>query len=67
MVFIPKGRKKTLHGRIWKFLGTVSHEMVGQKGCEIEKGHMSPDHVHMLVKIPLNYSVAEVIRHIKGK
>ena len=36
-------------------------------GCQIEEGHMVKDHVHMLIKIPPKYSVAEVIGYIKGK
>jgi putative transposase len=67
IVFIPKGRKRTLYGKIRKFLGPVFHEMAGQKGCKIEAGHMLTDHVHMLVKIPPKYAVAEVIGYIKGK
>lgn len=31
------------------------------------EGHMVQDHVHMLIKIPPKYSVAEVIGYIKGK
>jgi putative transposase len=31
------------------------------------EGHMVQDHVHMLIKIPPKYSVAEVVGYIKGK
>ena len=31
------------------------------------EGHMVVDHVHMLMKIPPKYAVAEVIGYIKGK
>ena len=67
IVFIPKGHKKELYGQIRRFLGPVFHEMAGQKGCQIEEGHMAKDHVPMLIKIPPKYSVAEVIGYIKGK
>ena len=67
IVFIPKGRKKGLYGKIRRFLGPVFHEMARQKGCQIEEGHMVQDHVHMLIKIPPKYSVAEIIGYIKGK
>jgi putative transposase len=67
IVFIPKGRKKELYEKIRKFLGPVFHKMAEQKGCAIEEGHMVQDHVHMLIKIPPKYSVAEVIGYIKGK
>ena len=66
-MFIPKGRKKVLYGKIRKFLGPVFHEMAQHRGSEIVEGHMVGDHVHMLIKIPPKYAVAEVIGYIKGK
>ena len=38
-----------------------------RKECKIEKGHMMPGHVHMLISIPPKYPVAEVIGYLKGK
>ena len=67
VVFIPKGRKKTLYGKIRKFLIPLFHELAGQRGSKILEGHMVADHVHMLLKIPPKYSVAEVIGYMKGK
>ena len=67
VVFIPKGRKKSLYGKIRKFLGPVFHELAGQRRSEIMEGHMVQDHVHMLIRIPPKYSVSEVIGYIKGK
>ena len=66
-VFIPKGRKKGLYGKIRKYLGPVLHDLARQRGSEIVEGHMVVDHVHMLMKIPPKYAVAEVIGYIKGK
>jgi|SRR5512137_1034796 putative transposase len=67
IVFIPKGRKKGLYGKIRKYLGPVLHDLARQRGSEIVEGHMVVDHVHMLMKIPPKYAVAEVIGYIKGK
>jgi len=67
VVFIPKGRKKELYGKIRKFLGPVLHDLAGQRGSKILEGHMVQDHVHILIKIPPKYSVAEVVGYIKGK
>src|SRR5215813_4235654 len=67
VVFLPKGRKKTLYGKIRGFLGPVLRERVGQRGSTIVEGHMVPDHVHMLIRIPPKYAVAEVIGSIKGR
>ncbi len=67
IVFVPKKRKKALYGKIRKFLVTVFHELAGQRYCKIVEGHMVQDHVHMLIKIPPKYSVAEIVGYIKGK
>ncbi len=67
IVFIPKGRKKVLYGKVRKYLGPVFHELASQRSSTILEGHMVKDHVHMLIKIPPKYSVAEVIGYIKGK
>ena len=67
VVFVPKGRKKELYGKIRKFLGPVFHELAGQRGSKIMEGHMVQDHVHILLKIPPKYAVAEVIGYMKGK
>jgi len=45
----------------------VFHELAGQRGSKIVEGHMVQDHVHMLIRIPPKYAVAEVIGYIKGK
>jgi putative transposase len=67
VVFIPKGRKKTLYGKIRKFLGPGLRELAGQRGSPILEGPMVQDHVHMLSRIPPKSAVAEVIGSTKGK
>lgn len=67
VVFVPKYRKKVLYGKIRNYLGPLFHELSNQRGSKILEGHMVQDHVHMLIKIPPKYSVAEVIGYIKGK
>jgi len=67
IVFIPKGRKKVLYGQIRKFLGPVFRELALQRECTILEGHMIQDHIHMMIRIPPKYSVAEVVGYIKGK
>lgn len=67
VVFIPKGRRKVLYGKVRHYLGKVFHELASQRGSQIIEGHMVQDHVHMLIAIPPKYSVAEVIGYIKGK
>ena len=67
IVFIPKYRKKQLYGELRRYLGEVFQKLARQKECEIEEGHLQPDHVHMLISIPPKYSVSQVIGYIKGK
>ena len=66
-MFVPKCRRKALYGKIRRFLGPVFHELARQRESKIEEGNMVQDHVHMLIRIPPKYSVAEVIGYIKGK
>ncbi len=67
VVFIPKCRRKALYGVTRKKLGEVFHQLARQKECEIEEGHIMPDHIHMLISIPPKYAVSSVIGYIKGK
>ena len=67
IVFIPKKRKKVIFGVIRKHLGSVLHELAGQKECKILEGHLMSDHVHMCISIPPKYSVSNVVGYIKGK
>lgn len=67
VVFIPKCRRKTLYGELRKHLGEVFKRLASQKESRIEEGHLMPDHVHMLIRIPPKYSVSQVIGFIKGK
>ena len=67
VVFIPKYRMKSIFGQIREELGDVFRRLAAQKDCEIEEGHLMPDHVHMMISIPPKYAVSQVIGFIKGK
>ena len=67
VVFIPKGRKKELYGKIREYLKKVFHELARQRSCEIVEGYMAGDHVHMCTAIPPKYAVSEVVGYLKGK
>jgi putative transposase len=64
VVFIPKRRKKALYGKIRSFLGPVLRELAEQRGSPILEGHRVQDHVHMRIRMPPKYAVAEVIGYI---
>jgi putative transposase len=67
VVFIPKYRRQALYQELRRHLGEIFRTLVEPKECRIEKGHLLPDHVHMLVAIPPTYAVAQVVGFIKGK
>ncbi|SFW74658.1 putative transposase, partial [Desulfovibrio desulfuricans] len=58
--------------RFWTFFLTLSRTAMLQslckyKGVEILKGHLMPDHIHMLVSIPPKISVSSFMGYLKGK
>ena len=67
IVCVPKGRQKELYGKVRKFVAPVFHELASQRRSQILEGHMVQDHVHMLIRIPPQYAVAEVVGYLKGK
>lgn len=67
VVWIPKGRRKSLFGHIRKDVGDMMHDLARQKESKILEGHLQPDHVHVLISIPSKYSVSQVVGFIKGK
>lgn len=67
IIFVPKLRKKRLYGDIRPRLGQIFHALAAQKDCHITKGHLMPDHVHILIEIPPKYKVSEVVGFLKGK
>jgi putative transposase len=67
VIFIPKGRRKTLYGQLREYLGEVFKALARQKESRIEEGHLMPDHVHTMISIPPKYAVSQVVGFIKGK
>jgi putative transposase len=60
VVFIPKGRRKALYGKIRKLLGPVLRALAGQQGSTILAGPMVQDHVYRLIRIPSTYVIASL-------
>jgi len=67
IVFIPKCRRKVLYGQVRQNLGEVFHQLARQRESQILEGHLRPDHVHMMIRIPPKHSVSSVVGYIKGK
>ena len=67
IVFAPKYRRKEIYGKLWKDIGEILRKLCEQKGAEIIEAEACPDHIHMLVSIPLYISIAHFMGYLKGK
>jgi len=67
VIFIPKRRRRVLYGELRQHLGEIFRNLARQKESRIEEGHLLPDHVHMMISIPPQYAVSQVVGFIKGK
>jgi putative transposase len=65
--FIPKGRRKALYSPLRTAWGGVFRELARQQESKVEEGHLRPDPVHMLLSIPPQYAVSQVVGYRKGK
>ena len=67
IVFTPKYRRKIIYEKYRRDLGEILRSLCDWKGVEIIEGHMTPDHVHMLVSIPPKLSVSSFMGYLEGK
>ena len=56
-----------IYGQIQKDVGEILSMLCRRKGIELIEGKLMKDHVHLLVRIPPKYSVAEIMGYRKGK
>jgi putative transposase len=66
-VFITKYRKSVLKGDIAKEIRKLTREICRTHDIEIVKGHIRPDHIHLLLDVPPKMSPSKVMQAIKGK
>ena len=67
IVFAPKYRRQVIYGIIKTDIGKILRKLCAQRGVEIIEAELCPDHIHMLVSIPPNLSVAAFVGYLKGK
>jgi putative transposase len=67
IVFAPKYRRQEIYGQIKADIGQIIRKLCEQKKVEILEAQACPDHIHMLVSIPPNLSVAQFVGYLKGK
>ena len=67
IVFTPKYRRKVIYYQLRADIQKIIKDLCKWKGIEIIEGHMMPDHIHLLLSIPLKYSVSQIMGYLKGK
>ena len=66
-VWTTKYRKSVLSGQVALRLREVIREVCRTHEIEILQGHVSKDHVHILVSAPPNMSASKIMQYVKGK
>jgi putative transposase len=66
IVWITKYRKPVLGGKIAERVRELLRGVCKNNETEILAGHVSKDHVHLLVSIPPHLSVSKLVQYMKG-
>ena len=67
IIFAPKYRRQVIYAKIKADIGQILRKLCEIKKVEILEANACPDHIHMLLKIPPNLSVAQFMGYLKGK
>ena len=67
LVWITKYRKPALRGAVGLRVRELIRKMCATLDVEIIKGHVAVDHVHLLVSVPPQLAVSELMQRIKGR
>ncbi len=67
IVWITKYRKPILRGEIGKRVRELIRQTSASLDVYIIKGHVSKDHVHLLVSVPPNLAISELVKRLKGR
>ena len=67
LVWTTKYRYRVLSGKIAPRARDVLRVICQELDAAIVKGHLSQDHVHMLLSVPPHLSISKLVQHLKGK
>ena len=67
VVWITKYRKPVLRGEVAIRLREMVRQTCATLDVYIVSGHVSSDHVHLLVSIPPNVAVSDFVQRVKGR
>ena len=67
IVWITKYRHQVLKGEVAERVRDIVREVCRQAGVDILKGHISADHVHVMLSIPPQVTISRLVQRMKGK
>lgn len=67
VVWVTKYRKRVLAGPVGLRARDIIREICGELDVRILKGHLSADHVHLMLSIPPKQAVSRLVQRLKGK
>ena len=67
LVWVTKYRKPVLVGPVGMRPRELIREVCGRFDVHILKGHVSKDHVPLLLSIPPQVTISRLVQHLKGK
>lgn len=67
VVWITKYRKPVLHGQVALRLRELIRQTCATLEVHILSGHVSVDHVHLLVSVPPNVAISDLVQRLKGR
>jgi putative transposase len=67
VVWVTKYRYKVLSGEVALRARDIIRQVCMSREIKILKGHVSRDHVHLLVSCPPALSVSQMMQYVKGK
>ena len=66
LVWVTKYRKSVLSGKIATRTRELIRQICSNNDVQILSGHVSKDHIHLLVSIAPHLSVSKLVQYLKG-
>jgi putative transposase len=66
IVFIPKYRREILQGKLNKRLQELFYEAAKTNDWFVHELSIKPDHLHLMIQLSPNITLAKAVMHLKG-
>ena len=67
LVWITKYRRPALKGEVATRVRDLIRDICGQHEVSIMQGHVSKDHVHLLISLPPQVTISRLMQWLKGR